>query len=264
MKLITLIILFLTSTHLFGKDVRLIEKELLKDFRKIAYWRDFRTENSNVNLLDSLSNANENFNTRLLYYTSHEPSTLTYSFPKLSKEGLIITTSKDTRFKIYSWDTEEGGTMRFFQNVFQFKSGDRVLSKNPGEKLEDGDPGGFYSGIFQIKTPKSSYYLACYNSIYSTKDCYQGLKAFAIEASILNSRAKIIKTQTGIKDKIGFYFDFFSVVDRKERPLRLITFDEQEKLFKLPVVWDNGIVTDKQIIYKFNGNFFEKTKNASL
>ncbi len=263
MKVFTLIILFLTSTHLSGKDLRLIEKELLKDFRKIAYWRDFRSENSNVNPLDSLSNANENFNKRLLYYTSHEPSTLTYSFPELQKEHLIITTSKDNRFRIYSWDNNEGGTMRFFQNIFQFKSGDKVFSKNSDEKLEDGDPGGFYSAIFHVKTDQRTYYLARYNSIYSTKDCYQGLEAFGIELHSLR-KAKIIKTQTGIKDRIGFYFDFFSVADRKERPLRLITFDQQEKLFKLPVVWDNGKVTNKQIIYKFNGSFFEKTKNASL
>lgn len=104
------------------------------------------------------------------------------------------------------------------------------------------------------------YYLATFNAIYSTKDCYQGLKAFTVQAKTLNSNVKIIKTSTGYKDKIGFYFDFFSVADRKERPLRLITFDDHEKLFKLPIVLENGKVTEKQITYKFDGSFFVREK----
>ena len=258
MKLCILIILCLCSTFLYGKDLRTIEKELLKDLRKISYWKDFEAADSTISPWDSLSKANENFNKKLLYYTSQEPSTLTYSFPELQKEHLIITTSKDKAFRIYSWDTDEGGSMRFFQNIFQFKIGIKVVSKNSDEQLDEGDPGGFYSEIFMLKTGGKTYYLAIFNAVYSSKDCYQGLQAFSIELNTLNFNAKIIKTQTGVKNKIGFNFDFFSVVDRKERPLRLISFDENEKIFRIPIVWENGKVTNKQITYKFDGKFFVK------
>jgi hypothetical protein len=57
---------------------------------------------------------------------------------------------------------------------------------------------------------------------------------------------------------LGFSFDFFSVVDRAERPVKLIDYNAIEKTISIPVVWENGKVTSKLIVYKFTGEYFEK------
>ena len=59
---------------------------------------------------------------------------------------------------------------------------------------------------------------------------------------------------------INVSFDFFSVVDRPERPVKLIKYDNTKKIIYIPVVYEDGKVTDKFIHYKFNGKFFEKIK----
>jgi hypothetical protein len=60
--------------------------------------------------------------------------------------------------------------------------------------------------------------------------------------------------------RISVEFDFFSVVDRPERPLKLIKFDKTKTIIYIPVVYEDGKVTDKFIQYKFNGKYFEKYK----
>ena len=57
---------------------------------------------------------------------------------------------------------------------------------------------------------------------------------------------------------ISVEFDFFSVVDRPERPVRVIKYDKSKKIIYIAIVHEDGKVTDKFIQYKFNGNYFEK------
>ena len=76
----------------------------------------------------------------------------------------------------------------------------------------------------------------------------------------LNDGVKLIKTKSGLNNTLGFNFDFFSVVDFKERPVILIKYNPALKSFSIPVVLENGEVTDKKIIYKFTGQYFELTK----
>jgi hypothetical protein len=61
-----------------------------------------------------------------------------------------------------------------------------------------------------------------------------------------------------LKNSISFEYDFFSVVDRPERPIQLIKYDQTKKTIYIPVVFENGKVTDKYITYKFTGEYFEK------
>jgi len=55
---------------------------------------------------------------------------------------------------------------------------------------------------------------------------------------------------------IDVNFDFFSVVDRPERPLALITYDEKEKAIRIPLVDQKERVTGKRLVYKLKGDYF--------
>jgi len=222
----------------FGQTQNPVEQELLQQFKRILYWRDFQGDNKNISVYDSLFDANEHFEKTLLKHTSQNPLTIGFEFKELKSKGLTISTSDDGLFRIYSWDTWTGGTMHFQQNIFQYKSGDKVFSKIIQESLNEEDrySVNWYIKIFTVKTSTHTYYLGLYDCTYSTKDAYQGVKAFSINDTALNDTVKLIKTGSGIKTNLGFDYDFFSVVDRKERPINLISYDKETKTLRIPVV----------------------------
>ena len=79
-------------------------------------------------------------------------------------------------------------------------------------------------------------YLGVSTFIGSTSLSGQTIRAFKINGNRLNRNAKVIRTSSGITDSIGFEYDFFSVVEHPERPIKLFSFDEKNVSFKFPVV----------------------------
>jgi len=79
---------------------------------------------------------------------------------------------------------------------------------------------------------------------------------------MLDQRVRLIKTKAGMQNRIGFEYGFFSVANRKERPIKLIRFDERTKTLMIPVVIADkatdgpGRVTNRFINYRFNGTYF--------
>src|SRR6185436_3629589 len=51
--------------------------------------------------------------------------------------------------RIYSWDTWTGGSMRFYNNIFQYNYMGKVITEF--DQLEEGDAGGFFSELFTLK-----------------------------------------------------------------------------------------------------------------
>ena len=244
------------SASAFGQTSEAIEKELGGLYGKINENSAY-SSNSDGELLEK---SNEEFKQKLLNHTKIA-STLKHKFSELEKE-ISITTSEDGKFRVYSWDRLDGGTMHFFETVYQFQGADgRVYSKS--NDLEEGDSGSFVYEIFEVEAKTEKIYLVCSTSILSTSDAYQSVNLFEIENNLLNSNIKLIKTKTKLNNSLGFEYDFFSVVDRKERPIKLILFDKKTKTISIPVVIDDtkfqyGKVTNKFISYKFNGTYFVK------
>lgn len=213
-------------------------------------------------LWDSIETENSIFRNKIGHYTSSYPTTLTYKFDSLRKDNIDIVSSEDNLFRVYSWSTCMGGTMQDFENVFQFKSDDKVYSKVVYDtaSFREGDYIPFYSQIYTLKANNKTYYLAVNNGIYSTKDASQSIKIFTIENNCINDTVQLIKTKSGLLNSIDVSFDFFSVVDRPERPLRLIKYDNKSKIIYIPIVYEDGKVTDRFILYKFTGQYFEHIK----
>lgn len=99
----------------------MVEHTLSKKFQRIAYWRDYPKDDTTVAFDDSLGMANLDFQNSLLKIASTYPASLKYDFTLLQDSGLIIATSDDHRLRIYSWDSELGGTAHNFMSVFQFR-----------------------------------------------------------------------------------------------------------------------------------------------
>lgn len=258
-QLATILALLFCTTKLFSQTITVeqIENDLHNTYSKLL---SYRFDGNMVG--DSLEIENITFRNKMGKYTSLYPLTLTYQFDSLRHENIFIVSSEDKLFRIYSWDTWLGGTMSYFENVFQYKIENKVYSKVHFDSTEYGEGyAPFYSQIFTLNANQKTYYLAVNNGIYSTKDVSQSIKIFTIENHSLNDTVKLIKAKSGLVNSIDIYFDFFSVVDRPERPLRLITYDNENKIIYIPRVYENGKVSDSFILFKFTGEYFEQIES---
>ncbi len=249
-------ILLVLAVSISAQTPQKIEQELIKLYAKVSDNSSYKS-NSDIELLEK---ANNDFKAKMLKYTKIA-STLKHSFKDLDKE-ISISTSKDGKFRIYSWDLENDGTAQSYDILYQFKDNKGKIHSESAN-LSEGDFGAFVSDIFQVKLEKATIYLARFTAILGTSLNYQQIQGFKIGVKSLNKKVKIFKTTSGLQNSIGFEYDFFSVVDRPERPIKLIVFDEKTNTVKIPVVIkkdenDYGTVTDKFISYKFNGTYFVK------
>lgn len=249
---------FIISANLFAQSPQAIEVDLLKSFKKIDYWGQ-KQRDGQVNAGDSLEKANEVFGNKLKHYTDAYPFTISQSFNSLRKLRLDIFTSADGLFRIYSWETWMGGTMRDFANVLQYQTGQKTISTLLTSGQDNYIP--FYSNLYTFKAAGKTYYLGIYGTIYSTKNAGTGIRIFDIENGKLNDDVKLIKTLSGLKSKIYYDYDFGSVVRIPYGSRPTITFDAASQTIRIPLVDANEQVTKKFITYKFNGQYFEKVKS---
>nr|WP_067056035.1 hypothetical protein [Mucilaginibacter sp. L294] len=254
-KILLLIAAVVFSKPTFAQSPKAIEADLLKSFKRIGYWDQKRSDAGD----DSLENATDAFGKKLKNYTENYAFTINEPFTSLKKERLDMFTSTDGLFRIYSWDTGGGGTMREFANVIQYRTGDKTNAVLLTGTNDIYIP--FYSNLYTFKTGNKTYYLGIYGAIYSSRYAGTGIKIFAIENDKLNQNVKLIKTQSGINSKIFYDYDFGSIayVPYGKRPT--ITFDATTKTIKIPLVDAKGNMTRKLITYKFTGKYFEKVKN---
>ena len=248
---------FVLAFSVSGQSDSEIEKQLvaaIKDIQQYSIYGGGYEE-------EKLTQAQEVFEKKLLRYTTIA-STLNYQFSELD-EHLFVATSEDGKFRIYSWDLQDGGTMRRFARVYQYQSADGKVYSKTDEQSEEGPGGGFVTDIFTLDTKDGKIYIVCSTFIASSKINAQSADLFRIDGNTLNDKVRLIKTKSGLTNTLGFEYDFFSVVDRKQRPVRLISFDKKTKTLKIPVViadkeFPDGRVSNKLISYRFDGKYFVK------
>jgi hypothetical protein len=251
-----LLLIILAVVPIFGQPPTAIERELLRHLEAVAKYGTYGGEYDD----DKSAAANHAIRQMLLRYGARA-DVLKFAFQKLKKE-MFVATSDDGKLRIYSWDMQTGGTMHDYDAVFQFagKSG-KLRTWVPSRDDESAGP--FYTAIFQLATPSGPIYLAASTFIGSTSLNGQALTAMRINRERLDTRAKVIRTVSGPTNSVSFAYDFFSVADKKERPILLFEFDKVRKEFRFPIVIEDaetrlGRVTDKFITYRFNGTYFVK------
>lgn len=232
-----------------------IERELLGYLEKIPPLEEKRD-------FDELTKVNDLISLRLLKY-GQRTDVLRYEFAKL-KARMAIATSPDTKFRAYSWDDGFGGSGRTNQTIFQFASSSgKTLAF--AEPMTKGDVcSGFYHQIFQTGRARERAYVANSTAVCSGSLSVQSIQLFKIVGERL-TEPKLIRTSKGLTNSIRFEYDFFSVVNHKERPVRLVFFDQPTDTFRFPVVIQddkhpNGRVTDGSIRYRYSGKQFVRVK----
>ncbi|REJ99290.1 MAG: hypothetical protein DWQ43_03000 [Acidobacteria bacterium] len=243
---------------LFGQGPDAIESELAGELKKLSNSAGSGTAAdpgsvtaSNGRVLEILENA------------AGREDVLRHRFTRL--DGLMwITTSPDGNLRIYSWDNQQGGTMRYFNSVFQF----RTESGKVGIKRKTTDAEGgatpFYHAIFETRASSGIVYLANYTAIASSSLSIQGLRALRIVDGQLDE-IDLFGTREGTSTTLELQYDFASVADRPERPVSLFEIGRQGSCMKHPSIDESedsptgGKVTDRFIVYVLEkGRYVEK------
>ena len=248
------------ASNSLGQSLKKIEDELLDHLHKLEKASNY----GGTSDYEVLGKENKALRGAFIKYGSRS-DVLTYSFPRL-KDKVFLVTSKDGKLRTYSWDSEEGGTMHNFYTVYQFrgKSGKvHVWAEPYSQDIEETGAGGFTTEIFQTDTVSGPVYITVSTFIGSTSYAGQFISGAKIRGERLDRNPKIIRTSKGLTSEINFAYDFFSVVNHPERPIKLVFYDEAKKEFRFPVVIEDddtpqGRVTDKFITYRFNGQYFVK------
>lgn len=227
-------------------DLSAEENKLLKIHNVIS------SAMGNVRNDSLLAVSSKQFTDSLTYLIKNNNNTLNYPFEKLQKENALkMATSADKKLRVYSWDNNLGGTMRFFNQIYQFNANGNITFN---ESQASNDSQAYFSKIYTIQNKNNeSIYLVISNSILSSKYSVQHINAYKIGTENLQNVA-VFKTKTNTLDKISVEYDFFSVVDRPERPVELITYGNN--ILKIALVDDKQNVTSKNLIYEWNGDVF--------
>ena len=261
MRFLLLVIILNSFLFNYGQDIKICNKQLNLAFDKIQYYANNRDKTEFTD--NYIENNNKKFGQLLLKYTASQPKTLFFAFNDLEKKQLQISTSKDGLFRIYSWNTELGGTMKIFKNVFQFKGIKKVYSQTLiSDTAEDGNSDYRYEIIDQVISRKKTYYLVQCLFIGSTALSYHKIKIFNVTNNVLNENPKLIKTKTGMKNEVGYEIDLSSSVNANSEPVDMeflqIQYDLKNKIITFPLISDDGKLTKSKIKYRFNGKYFEK------
>jgi hypothetical protein len=256
MKRYLLFLLLLLKLPVYGQNLKSLEDKLTKLAEQRSDW----SHNQNDHSYDSLAKYNKQFEKLILNFTATNPNTLNHQFN--SNTGLDIVTSKDGRFRIYSWNTLEGGTMQYFRNIYQYRVGGKVYSA-PNTITEQDNGARFYE-INEVTVSGKQYYLSSSISVGSTALYYYQAKVFSIENGKLNPNAKLIKTKSGIKNTLGYEVNLSSSSNRNRtdgvEPMDYIKllYDRGNNTILIPLINADGRVTKGKIKYQLRGKYFEK------
>ncbi|MBA5792264.1 hypothetical protein H1R17_07890 [Flavobacterium sp. xlx-214] len=246
-----------TSTYTSIENKERVEatdtSNLLEEEKKLLKIHDNITISmGNVRNDSLLAISSQQFTDSLTYLIKNNNNTINYPFDLLQKENALkMATSADKKLRVYSWDTNSGGSMRFFNQMYQFNANGNITLN---VSLASNDSQSYFSKIYSVQNnKKETIYLVISNSILSGRYSVQYVDAYKIGTENL-IKTPVFKTKTKTLDKIAVDYDFFSVVDRPERPVELITFNNN--ILKIALVDDNQNVTTKNLIYEWNEDLF--------
>lgn len=256
---LSLLILTLLAGQAFPQftDMKEVETGLVDVFNKIDYWHNYEINKDIIDKWDSLAMINSVLTQKLYDVLKSNRNSVYYDFPGLKAAGMQIVSNKDNSFRIFSWNTQTGGTMKMFNSILQYSYENKVSAKILNNVLENNT---FGSGFLftEVFTVKPNVYLVVEDAVYSTKDIYTGVRGFSTENGMLNDTIGIFKTKQGLVNEAGAGYDFFSVVELPYEQRPRISYDEERKTVSIPMTDFENDLTDKYLKFIYNGSYFTK------
>src|ERR1700748_451334 len=141
-----------TGSHAQSINITHEEDSLAKFYAAVRHNRNY----------DSITYYSDKFGDELKRYIAATPATLKYPFRKLIDSNYcFIITSPDGNLRIYSWDTNRGGSWHDYNQIIQYRNGGSVFTQVL--QYEEGVYGLFCSAIYTVIIKGVTYYLPISN-----------------------------------------------------------------------------------------------------
>ncbi len=208
---------------------------------------------------EKLENATAVFVKNLAIITGSQQS-LQCDWENLTEAGVNIKQSDDKKLQVFSWDMGTGGTLHEYDGLIQYidHQGKIHVKKHAINSLT--------LEIFSTKIQQKPLYIIASLDIASNLLHGQHITLYQIQDKQL-VKPKLIKTKSGLTDRLGFAYDRFSLDTRGDYDYSksLFEFSPKNQRIRFPVVVENdeyqsGEVTNRWINYQFDGKYFIKTK----
>ena len=252
-----LAILLLSGIAVWGQTPADIERQLLVPWGRMHYWgTHFSFDDSTIDRVDSLEKADTLFHREFATAINGCPACLAYDFPVLRDSGLVITTSADGKFRIYAWDNEAGGSMRYFDHVLQYRSaGGTKATMLDGSSMDA--EGGWFELIHPFKAASVTYYLAFSRAIHCGVCRVETVRAFRIGSNGLIGPIKLFKKGTRLEDDIHLEFRDFDHRRTPKPMLHALKYDSNQQTIKVPSLDEmEGAPTPPYTTYRWTGSYF--------
>ncbi len=195
---------------------------------------------------------------KLLQYLKNacsNPILMTAPLTKCKELGLRALASGDGQTRFFSWDTNTGGSMHYFDSLVQYIANGKtycaVLTPDQNGK-EPPETGYDFNDVRSVKTKDGkSIYLATYSQYFSHPESCRSIKAFAVVGTKLVP-IKVFQTKSQLLDQIDCPLS--NTVEYNEHSLVKISKDGQTVL--VPIITKDNVVTGHYLSYKFDGSKF--------
>lgn len=197
-------------------------------------------------------------------------STIDYDFPLLTENDYIdIYNSDDGNLRIYSLTVRQDGTMGSYENVCQYRSGDRIFTVCDSDKeIPSGISTFLYEGIGDLVTVKAdngeTYYVV--HTIFREMSNlgYARLVGLMIkdgtvqrvalfEGDNLSNQDDYETNATGQEYRFA---DWYEIANFGEGWDWIYSYDPDTRTFYVPQVDDYMELTDRYDLHQFNGKRF--------
>ncbi|MEZ5017972.1 MAG: hypothetical protein R2800_13015 [Flavipsychrobacter sp.] len=257
-KAILIIILLLSNYIIKAQTIAEAEQQMASYLHAMNFWRYVDSDSidlDTVDQYDSIIAYNEKLGSYLTSLINTQPEILTAKLAVLQDAGMDIVTAPDSKVRLYSWDTQMGGTMRDYANIIQY------ATQNGTKAFEETEGGVSFYSIYHIKAQsKKNYYLAIYNARLSTKLIEEGVKAYIIEDNELKP-ANIFHTPSKTYNTISYSYDLYTAMNDDEvEGTDIALSDDYNKLY-IPII-EGEHMTNRRLVYVFDGEKFVFDKHA--
>ena len=261
-KIVVTLVVLAFSFLAKGQSAQEVENKLSFYNGKITYWDEHRYDDSVVDGEDSLNRVNNELSDYIARTFTNNRSTLNRDFQKGINTISIV--SDDYKLRLFSWDTRMGGTMRRYYDMAQYQTGSEVKVVDMID-TSGKDYGTDYRSIniARTKNGKTVYLVQDY-CIASTKDRAEGITAYIIEDGGLKKHS-FFRTKTKFFSSISYGYDAFSSANKlKNKDIPTIHLSKDNRKLYIPIVSGptKEDVTDKYLVYVFDGNNYVFDKNA--
>lgn len=249
---------FLLCSTCFAQTAEEADSKVDFYLDKLEYWNEHQIDTDD----DSLAIYNVELLHFLLDYFKSQPASIHTLFEQSIENGFYVSTSPDKHLRVYTWDTQEGGTMRFFNSLIQFTDGTRNGLYHDSLRSE-GDNGCLIYEVNQVQINGIQHYLFSSVSIGSSAVYSYSIAAWMNDSNFQLVPSSIIQVDDEKSSMFHYEIDLANGANRKQSKAREnmeLTYDSENNRFSIPFITKKGKITSKRVVYSFNGLFFKRVK----